>query len=89
MPWLNLTDKDWLCAQVESTRAIYTLDDHASVGGLGDRLLDALSELGLLKTRTLKKFGVTGYPACGTPPEVLKFHGLDAASLAAHVLENS
>ena len=30
-------------------------------------------------------FGVEGWPACGTPPEALRAHGLDGASLAERV----
>ena len=30
-------------------------------------------------------FGVEGWPACGTPPEALRAHGLDGASLAVRI----
>jgi hypothetical protein len=29
--------------------------------------------------------GVDGWPACGTPVEALRFHGLDGASLAHRI----
>jgi transketolase len=40
---------------------------------------------GELRGRHLLKFGVEGLPACGTPPEVLSFHGLDGSSLAERI----
>jgi transketolase len=30
-------------------------------------------------------FGVEGWPACGTPVEALRLHGLDGASLADRI----
>jgi transketolase len=30
-------------------------------------------------------FGVEGWPACGTPAEALRAHGLDGASLARRI----
>ena len=33
----------------------------------------------------MKVFGVEGWPACGTPDEALRFHGLDGASLAPRI----
>ena len=32
------------------------------------------------------KFGVEGYPACGTPQEALRYHHLDGVSLAERIL---
>ena len=44
------------------------------------------SSHGPLRSRS---FGVEGWPACGTPPEALRFHGLDGASLADRIGERS
>ena len=38
-----------------------------------------------LPGRAIAVFGVEGWPACGTPDEALRFHGLDGASLAARI----
>ena len=38
-----------------------------------------------LPGRAVTVFGVEGWPACGTPDEALRFHGLDGASLAARI----
>jgi transketolase len=86
MPWLNRVDLAWLTEIVSPFGHIYVLEDHASVGGLGDFLLNSLVRVNLTDGRRLDKFAVEGYPACGTPPEVLRFHGLDGASLAARIL---
>ena len=52
----------------------------------GDRLLNALSAAGLMKTFDFRTFGVEGYLACGTPQEALQYHGLDGKTLARKIL---
>ena len=86
MPWLNRVDPRWLAEMVAPFTAIYVLEDHSPVGGLGDCLLNALADAGLMEGRRLRKFGVEGFPACGTPPQALGYHGLDGASLARRIL---
>lgn len=88
MPWLNRFDVLWLQQILSDAKHIYVLDDHSPVGGLGDQLSGALLEHGLLEGKRLTKLGVNGYPACGTPPEALRYHELDAASLARRVIES-
>jgi transketolase len=85
MPWLNRVDTVWLEQIVTPYQRIFVIEDHASVGGLGDCLLNALNEEGLLYDRQLVKFSVEGYPACGTPWEVLQAHQMDGASLARRI----
>ena len=79
MPWLNRTDPDWLAELVEPFEEIFVLEDHAPVGALGDSLRRSL------EGRPLTVFGVEGWPACGTPIEALRFHGLDGSSLADRI----
>ena len=79
MPWLNRFDTEWLAAEVAPFDHVFVLEDHAPVGGLGDGLRAALPG------RAVTVFGVEGWPACGTPDEALRFHGLDGASLAARI----
>lgn len=86
MPWLNRFDRDWLSEVLSPCANIYVVEDHATIGGLGDHLLNELSAAGLLSSRGFKKFGVDGYLACGTPQEALCHHGLDGASLARRIL---
>jgi transketolase len=87
MPWLNRVDAAWLAEVIGGCPIVAVLDDHAPVGGLGDYLLNALTQAGLINGRTFAKFAVEGYPACGTPAEALAYHRLDGASLAARVRE--
>jgi transketolase len=79
MPWLNRVDPSWLAELVEPFEEIFVVEDHAPVGALGDSLRRALGG------RNLTVFGVEGWPACGTPAEALRFHGLDGPSLADRI----
>lgn len=85
-PWLNLVDTGWLRGIVGQHSAIYVLEDHGPNGALGDRILETLTESGSLSGKRFCKFAVDGFPACGSPPEVLKRHGLDGASLAEAIV---
>jgi transketolase len=78
MPWLNRFDSAWL-RDLGAFERILVLEDHAPVGGLGDALRRELPG------RAIEVFGVEGWPACGTPAEALRAHGLDGASLAARI----
>jgi transketolase len=85
MPWLNKIDHTWLAKAVEPFDKLFVLEDHCTVGGLADFLLPVLHKRGLLTGRSLQKFGVDGYPACGTPAEALSYHRLDGFSLADRI----
>jgi transketolase len=86
MPWLNRVDADWLKQTLVPYQNIFVVEDHHPQGGLGDCLLDACAKNDILNKRIIK-FAVEGYPACGTPPEALKFHQLDGLSLVRRVLQ--
>ena len=85
-PWLNRLDREWMMEQIRPFKHIFVVEDHAPVGGFADFLLNELVNAGGLGSRFFAKFAVEGYPACGTPAEALRFHGLDGASLADRVL---
>lgn len=87
LPWLNRIDPDWLREAVAEHSTIVVVEDHAPVGALGDAVRRLLGAQGLDYDRTLEVFGVEGWPACGTPPEALRAHGLDGFSLARRVEE--
>lgn len=89
MPWLNRMDRQWLEHTITPCDAICVLEDHAPIGGLGDRLLNFLVDAQLLGTKRFIKLAVEGYPAWGTPAEVLKYHGLDGASIARKILQQT
>lgn len=75
LPWLRDVDGDWL-ARVAGGRRIVVLDNHYVGGGQGDAVRAALPRT------PVEVWGVDRVPACGTNDEVLRAHGLDAASLA-------
>jgi len=89
LPWLNRVNAKWLEEIIEPYELVFVLEDHHPAGALADHILEILSASGKqpLATRRLKRFAVEGWPACGTPQEALKYHGLDGASLAERVLE--
>jgi transketolase len=78
MPWLNRVDTAWLAELVEPFEELFVLEDHAPVGALADCLRRQVD-------RPVTAFGVEGWPACGTPAEALRFHGLDGATLADRI----
>ncbi len=86
LPWLNTVDHDWLKTTIADCGYLFTLDNHATYGGLGDNVLNALADSGSIAGRRLEKFGIDEIPACGTPPEALRFHRLDGQSLADRIL---
>lgn len=85
MPWLNKIDGEWLNNILKDQKRILVLEDHSAVGGLGDRLLNKLVEINSISGKEFTNFGLTDYPECGTPLEVLEFHRLDGKSLAMRI----
>lgn len=85
LPWLNKIDENWLIETVGNCKAIFVIDNHQAVGGIGDTILNAIIKSDELKIKLFHKFAIDGYAACGTPQEVLKFHGLDGKSLAKRI----
>jgi transketolase len=79
MPWLNRVDPAWARELAGPFEDIFVVEDHAPTGALADALRRALDG------RALTVFGVEGWPACGTPLEALRFHGLDGSSLADRI----
>jgi transketolase len=85
LPWLNAVDGDWLREIVAGADLVVCLDNHAPVGGQGDRIAACLAADA--SHPPLLKIGVEGIAACGTAAEVLAYHGLDAPSLSARIRE--
>ncbi|MFL5967749.1 MAG: transketolase C-terminal domain-containing protein [Gaiellaceae bacterium] len=83
MPWLNRFDRGWLGDEIAVHDEVFVVEDHAPAGGLADALRRALDAAGA-STR-VTAFGVEGWPACGTPTEALRTHGLDGATLAGRI----
>ena len=85
MPWLNRFDEEWVEAELQGCRNLFFLEDHSPVGGLGDALISHLVARDAAAKLRIRKFGVTGFPACGTPREVLGFHEVDGATIASRI----
>lgn len=85
MPWLNRVDGEWLASLVRNKKLVVTLDNHYTSFGQGQMLAAEIAGLGLERAPRVLRFGLDRIPACGRNDEVLKAHGLDAASLAARI----
>ncbi|HVF32026.1 MAG TPA: transketolase [Acidimicrobiales bacterium] len=59
---------------------VVTVEDHWPEGGIGDAVLDALSDCGV--TLSLVKLAVRELPGSGKPEELLSGAGIDAAAIA-------
>jgi transketolase len=79
-PWLNRIDGAWLAELAAGFEAVFVVEDHARVGALGDAIRREVTG-----ATPLHVFGVDGWPACGTPPEALRHHRLDGASVAERI----
>jgi transketolase len=82
LPWLRDIDPPWL-AEVAGDCPVVCLDNHYVDGGQGDAVLRALAEAGMVAP--IMRLGVRSVPACGDNLDVLRAHGLDAASVADRV----
>ena len=79
LPWLRDVDGQWIAETVPG--AIVCLDNHVLPGGQGEAVLRAVAEAAPEEAGRVSLLGIDRVPACGTNDEVLREHGLDAASL--------
>ena len=86
LPWLNRIDPGWLEETIGNCETVFAIDDHSFYGGLGDHLLNAFMASNILRKKRLIKFGIEEHAACGTPPEALRYHKMDGASLATRIM---
>lgn len=63
----------------QDTGRIVTVEDHWPEGGLGDAVLDALADGGLMPR--VRKLAVRAMPASATPEEQLRAAGIDADAI--------
>ncbi len=79
LPWLRGIDGAWLAEHAPGT--IVCLDNHVLPGGQGEAVLSAFAAAAPDAAARTRLVGVDRVPECGTNDEVLRAHGLDAASL--------
>ncbi len=81
-------DRECIVAAAKETGAVYTVEDHTTIGGLGSIVADVLAESGI--SIKFKKIGLNGCFAkgYGTPGEVRKMNGLNAQEIHRAILEN-
>ena len=81
MPWLNEVDADWFRGKAGVVKNIFVVDNHYSIGGLGDRIGRLLASNPDIEAK-LTHIGLDDTPSCGTNDEVMSFHGLDVKGIA-------
>lgn len=75
-------DKKTILKASKETKAIITVEDHYITGGLGDAVLEVLSENRFVP---VYKMGVTKLPRSGKPEELLEYEGIDAKSIVEKI----
>jgi transketolase len=73
-----------LRAAADDIGVIVVVEDHRIEGGLGDAVLDALAETGVLTGRVIK-LAVTDMPGSGTPEELRAWARIDADAIVETV----
>ena len=77
-------DAELICASAKKTGWVITVEEHSVIGGLGDAVLDALSQ----NPVPLMKIGIQDvYGQSGSAKELLAHYGLDARGIAARAGE--
>lgn len=71
-------DREALRRAAADTGQIVAVEDHGTVGGLGDAVLEAVSDLGT----PVIKLGVSAWPGSATPQEQLEMAGISASAIA-------
>jgi transketolase len=86
LPWLNHLSPAWLMRAISGIKHVFSLDNHHTCGGQGDRIADVFAAAVGVDLPQLHRFAVEGLPACGAQSDVLRRHGLDTWSLRQRAL---
>ena len=85
IPVIKPLDCGTIINSVNKTKLAVTIENHSVIGGLGSAVCECLSENAPHK---VVRIGVNDcFGQSGTPAELLKYYGLDAASIANKVIE--
>jgi len=85
LPWLNKINHDWLVTATRDVNFVFVLEDHSTVGGLGDNLTREIASSVDLTGKLVTQLSLTSFPECGDPDEVLQYHGLDSKSISSAI----
>ncbi len=85
LPWLNEIDIDWLKQLVKSVNSLVAIDNGFLIGGQSQMLASSIAELPGSDKPFVLRIGIEEIPVSGTNQEALRFHGLDARSLAEKI----
>ena len=80
-PWLNAADSTWVNKITTDSELVVTIENHATVGGMGDAIMRALSDSRRFKV-PMVRFGADGVPSHGSEQDVLEAHGLTPEAMA-------
>ncbi|MFQ3354317.1 MAG: transketolase [Paracoccaceae bacterium] len=86
LPWLNVVDQKWLKDIISTKEIVFSIDNHYSIGGQGDRIANAIMLSGNQKA-SLVHIALEDIPVCGTNEEILSNHSLDSLSIASRIKE--
>ena len=85
IPVIKPLDKNTVIKSVEKTKLAVTIENHSVIGGLGSAVCECLSEF---SPQRVYRIGINDtFTQSGTPNDLLKQYGLDAASISKRVIE--
>jgi transketolase len=73
-------DEDTLLKAARETGRLVTVEDHSVLGGLGEAVAAVVAGMA-----PVTRLGVREVPRSGTPAELLRAHGIDAAAIVEAV----
>lgn len=85
-PWANLVDPKWLGQITESADLLICVENHFTIGGLGDRVASLLGNFER-QTPKLLQIGLDQIPVGGQNSEVLAHHQLNKESIFRRISE--
>lgn len=86
LPWLNNIDEEWFNDISMNIDTIYSIDNHYTIGGQGDRIANLIAIQS--KKCTLVRIGLNEIPKSGTNDEVLSFHKMDSDNIILKIKQN-
>ncbi len=89
-PWLNWVETCWVLETLGQYELVVVIDDHYQLLGLGSILAAVFGANRVphkIANPEILLLGLTEIPACGQNDEVLKYHGLNAESMAMRIKE--